>query len=120
MQETCDMRMHKPVVGQWYGRIDKGQPFQVTAIDKEAGTIEMQHDDGDVEEVDLESWYQMSVEPITQPEDWTGSLDDLKRDDLGYSETEVRAEDRHAPLHEQDLEQLEKEQESRGAWEEEE
>ncbi|UCH53732.1 MAG: hypothetical protein JSW09_02750 [Pseudomonadota bacterium] len=94
------MTKSPPSVTQWYRHLDKGQEFHVTAVDEEAATVELQHFDGDLEEVDLDDWYRMDVEPIEAPEDWTGPLDDIERDDLGYTETEMTAEDWNRPLRE--------------------
>ena len=91
----------KPVVSQWYRHLDKGQQFYVTAFDKEEGTVEIQHFDGDVEEMDLDDWHELNIEPIEQPEDWTGPVDDVERDDLGYSETDMTREDWEKPLREE-------------------
>lgn len=90
----------KPIVNQWYRHLDKGQQFQVTAFDEDEGTVETQHFDGDVEELDLENWFQFEIEPIAPPEDWTGPVDDVERDDLGYTETGMTREDWDAPLRE--------------------
>lgn len=90
----------KPQVAQWYRHLNKGQEFQVTAYDKDAGTVEIQHFDGDLEELDIEEWYGLELEPIAPPEDWTGPMDDVERDDLGYTETGMRGEGWSAPLRE--------------------
>ena len=90
----------KPVVSQWYRHRDKGQRFQVTAIDKTEDMVEIQHFDGDVEELDRDSWYELDIEPIEPPEDWTGPLDDVERDDLGYTETDMTKSDWNEPLEE--------------------
>jgi hypothetical protein len=90
----------KPVISQWYRHRDKGQQFYVTALDEEAGTIETQHFDGDIEEMDLDDWHQQSIEAIEPPEDWTGPVDNIVRDDLGYSETDMTSEDWQEPLEE--------------------
>ncbi len=37
---------------------------------------------------------------IEAPEDWTGGMDDIETDDLGYSETEMREKDWSTPLEE--------------------
>jgi len=92
--------MHKPVISQWYRHLDKGQQFYVTAIDDAEGTVEIQHFDGDVEEVDFDDWRMLAIEPIEPPEDWTGPVDDVERDDLGYSETDMSEEDWSEPLEE--------------------
>ncbi len=89
---------YEPVVNQWYRHLDKGYQFQVVAVDKEAGTVEIQHFDGDLEELDLDTWHDMDLEPIEPPEDWTGPIDDVERDDLGYTETDMRGEDWSEPL----------------------
>lgn len=90
----------KPQISQWYRHLDKGQQFYVVAIDDEEGTVEIQHFDGDVEEMDLDDWHELSLEPIEPPEDWTGPVDDVERDDLGYSETNMTPEDWSEPLDE--------------------
>jgi hypothetical protein len=87
-----------PEVGQWYSHQDKGQMFQVVAFDEDAGLIELQDFDGDVDEVDVETWHEMPLEPAEAPEDWTGPVDDVDAEDLGYSEGEVQARDWRAPL----------------------
>ncbi|MGJ0483765.1 MAG: DUF6763 family protein, partial [Methylomicrobium sp.] len=48
-----------PIVGNWYQHLDKGQAFQVVAVDEDAGAVELQHFDGDVEEIDLDAWYRL-------------------------------------------------------------
>lgn len=93
---------HKPVVNQWYHHLDKGQRFFVTAVDEDDNTVEIQNFDGDIEEFEINEWYQLKVEPIEQPEDWTGPVDDIERDDLGYSETDMTEEEWAEPSSEGD------------------
>ena len=90
----------KPVISQWYRHRDKGQQFYVTALDEQDSTVEIQHFDGDIEEMDFDDWHQLSIETIEPPEDWTGPVDDVERDDLGYSETDMTPEDWQEPLEE--------------------
>jgi len=85
-------------IGQWYARWDKGEIFQVTGCDKEAGTIEIQTFDGDLDEIEDESWRVLPLGLAEPPEDWTGPVDDVERDDLGYSETEMSGADWAEPL----------------------
>lgn len=90
-----------PVVDGWYQRQDKGQAFQVVAVDEAAGLVEIQHFDGDVEELELETWYQMDLQPIEPPEDWSGPLDVGEVDDLtGTEVTDTAEEDWAASLEE--------------------
>lgn len=81
------------LVGNWYRRLDKGQEFQVVAIEDDGQTIELQRFDGDLEVVELDDWLELELEMIEPPEDWTGPVDDLQPDDLGYSETHMQRED---------------------------
>jgi hypothetical protein len=110
----------KPVVAQWYRHLNKGQEFQVTAVDEAERTVEIQHFDGDVEEIELDEWFAMDVEPIETPEDWTGPMDDVERDDLGYTETGMRGADWTRPLREGRAAPDEEEEKPRPGAEEEE
>ncbi|HEX2493022.1 MAG TPA: DUF6763 family protein, partial [Steroidobacter sp.] len=49
--------------------------FEIVAIDRDDGTIAVQHFDGTVEEFDVESWDEQEFEEAQPPEDWTGSVD---------------------------------------------
>jgi hypothetical protein len=73
-----------PIEGNWYCHLDKGQDFMVVDVNEEIGTVDIQYMDGDIEELDIEEWNEMDIEEIEAPEDWTGPLDELEPDDLGY------------------------------------
>ena len=96
MYESAD-----PLVNEWYRYPQKSQMFQVTAIDEDNGTVEIQYFDGNLDEFELDTWYAMEVERIEEPEDWTGPMDNIERDDLGPVETEMRREDWQAPFDEE-------------------
>ncbi len=87
-----------PRIGQWYRHLDKGESFLVTGYDERTGTAEIQSFDGDLDEVDAESWAALRIVPSEQPEDWTGPVDNVVHDDLGYSETAMKGGDWEAPL----------------------
>ncbi len=89
-----------PIVGNWYRHLDKGQEFTVVAVDDDRGLVEIQHFDGDVEELDRDTWYGMPLEIVAEPEDWTGPIDDVEHDDLGYTETDMEGPDWSEPLDE--------------------
>lgn len=78
-------RLH-PVVGQWYNHRDKGDLFQVVAVDEDDGTVEIQEFDGAIDELDLDEWYAQSIEAAAQPEDWSGPVDDVEPDEFGYTD----------------------------------
>jgi hypothetical protein len=87
-----------PVVGNWYRHLDKGQYFTVVAVSDEEETVEIQHFDGDVEELDFAAWQAQDIELAEAPEDSTGPMDDVEVDDLDYSETAMTAADWSQPL----------------------
>lgn len=82
-----------PIPGNWYAHYDKGQPFCVIDIDTDSHVIEIQHFDGDLEEVDEAEWSSMDIALAAEPENCTGPLDDPVTDDLGYTSTEMRGSD---------------------------
>lgn len=82
-----------PVVGQWYEHLDKGQKFEVVALDEDVGTVDIQYFDGDLDELDLDTWYELEIQMSETPEDWTGPVDNVPKDDLGYTETAMTEED---------------------------
>lgn len=86
-----------PRVGQWYFHKDKGQRFFVTAVNEDAGAIEIQHFDGDVEEFTLDEWRQLDIELSEEPENWSGALDISEQDDYGTEVTETTADDWDEP-----------------------
>jgi hypothetical protein len=45
----------EPIVGDWYR--SHGQLFEVVAIDERDDIVEIQHADGDLEEIDIDDWY---------------------------------------------------------------
>jgi hypothetical protein len=100
-----------PMVGNWYQHLDKGQRFEVIAVDEEEGMVEIQTFDGTLEQFDLDTWYEMDLEPIEIPEDWVGPLDDVERDDMGY--TEVNMEPDNSSQSSEELEWTETDSEVR-------
>ncbi len=81
--------MADPVVGMWYKHFDKGEEFEVVAVDEEAKTVEIQYYDGNVDEMDFYTWYQSPIELIEAPGDETAPMDNVEPDDLDYSETSL-------------------------------
>ena len=86
-------RSADPIINQWYHYPQKAEKFHVTAIDDQAATVEIQYFDGNLDEFDLTAWYAMEVERIEEPEDWTGPMDNIEKDDLNPVGTEMRRED---------------------------
>lgn len=89
-----------PVLRNWYQHLDKGQKFCVVALNEDEGSVEIQYFDGDVEEIGLDGWYELDIEPIEAPENWTGPVDVAEADDLGTQITDTTTDDWAAPQQE--------------------
>ncbi len=90
-----------PIIGNWYrNTTEKGQRFEVVSLDEEAGLVEVQHFDGDVEEWDIDEWYNMDLEAIEPPENWTGPMDDVTDEDIVYMPTDMSEEEWQEPFDE--------------------
>ncbi len=83
-----------PIIGSWYRNQETGNDFEVVALDEDAQTIEIQYFDGEVEELDLDDWYDLAIEAIETPEDDTGPFDRIGADDLDYEEDDMAEEDK--------------------------
>ena len=90
------MAVRFPVIGKWFRRPD-GVLFEVVAVDEDDGTIETQHFDGTIGEVDVENWSRMLLVEVSAPEDWSGSVDMDPEDFAGNAEGEIPA-GYHDPL----------------------
>ncbi|MFZ1324553.1 MAG: DUF6763 family protein [Candidatus Contendobacter sp.] len=91
-----------PIIGNWYRNQDTGNDFEVVALDEEAQTIEIQYVDGDVEELEFDAWYELPIDAIEAPEDWSGPFE-LEPDELGYDGDEADAPDADELSDEDDL-----------------
>ncbi len=74
-------REYEPVVGQWYENVDENESFRVLSVDEDAELIEVEYLDGDIEEVDLETWREMDLDKIEEPEGWSASHGEDKEEE---------------------------------------
>jgi hypothetical protein len=74
-------REYEPAVGQWYENIDENESFRVLSVDEDAELVELEYLDGDIEEIDLETWHELDLEKITEPEGWAGSAEDEEEEE---------------------------------------
>ena len=77
-----------PVIGKWWRR-PNGSLFEVVAVDESDGTIEIQHFDGTIDEVELESWPELLLIEASAPDDWSGSVDMDPEDYVGRKEGDM-------------------------------
>ena len=76
--------LRRAQIGQWYLRRDKGEIFQVTAYDDRSRTIEIQTFDGDLDEIEMETWRVTPLDLVEPPEDGS-DRDDVEDDEPGHS-----------------------------------
>jgi hypothetical protein len=93
-----------PVVGNWYRNQESDRTYEVVAIDEDEGTVAIQYFEAEVEEMDIDTWYEQDLELTAQPEDWSGPYDDLEPDDFGDTE-----EPKHPEVWGSALEEIEEE-----------
>jgi len=74
-------REYEPAVGQWYENIDENESFRVLSVDEDAELVELEYLDGDIEEIDLETWHELDLDKIDEPEGWAGSAEDEDEDE---------------------------------------
>jgi len=82
------------VPGQWYENLEEEESFRVLSVDEDSELLEIEYLDGDIEEIDLETWHEMDLERIEEPEGWSESDDeDDSEDDEDWEEDEEEDED---------------------------
>ena len=69
------MASQVPNIGKWYQDAAEDQVFEVVAVDEHAGTVEIQYLEGEVSEIDFETWQQLVLLPAKAPEDWRASYE---------------------------------------------
>ena len=74
-------RDYEPVAGQWYQNVEEEEQFRVLSVDEDSELIEIEYLDGDIEEMDVESWHEMDLEKIAEPEGWSESEEEEDEDE---------------------------------------
>ena len=62
------MNQVQPAIGQWYLRRDTAQKFEVIDLDGGDGMIEVQDEEGTLDEIDVDTWSSLALELTTQPQ----------------------------------------------------
>jgi hypothetical protein len=63
-------RDYDPVQGQWYEDLEENEIFRVLSVDPDEEIIELQYENGDIEEIDLDTWHELDLERAEEPEGW--------------------------------------------------
>lgn len=77
-----------PSIGKWYQDSTSQQLFEVIAVDERNGRIEVELEDGCIDEYDMENWKKLDVHPASAPKNmnagyglppvndgWSGEID---------------------------------------------
>jgi len=81
-------REYEPTAGQWYENLEENESFRVLSVDEDAETIEIEYLDGDIEEIDLDTWAELDLDKVDEPEGWAGANEDDDDDDEEEEEEE--------------------------------
>ncbi|MAZ89765.1 MAG: hypothetical protein CL693_19185 [Cellvibrionaceae bacterium] len=63
------------VIGNWYQDVVENLYFEVVAHDSAEGSIEIQYLDGEVSEIDQDSWNEMILNSAPPPEDASAAFE---------------------------------------------
>jgi hypothetical protein len=74
-------RDYDPVQGKWYQDLEENEIFQVLSVDPDEEIIELQYENGDIEEIDLDTWHELDLEHAEEPEGWASDDDDDEEED---------------------------------------
>jgi hypothetical protein len=86
-------REYEPVSGQWYENVDDNESFRVLSVDEDSELIEIEYLDGDIEEIDLDTWQELDLDNIDQPEGWSADDDEEEEEEDDEDEDEDEDDD---------------------------
>ena len=81
-------RDYDPVQGQWYEDLEENEIFRVLSVDPDEEIIEVQYENGDIEEIDLDTWHELDLERAEEPEGWASDDDDEDEEEDAEDEDE--------------------------------
>ena len=91
-----------PRINDWY-RSTEDEMFRVVALNDADHTIEVQMQDGDIQEVDDEDWSEMVLEPMDEPDDWSAAFDGIERDEIEEADSAMHRFSHDNPLDDVDF-----------------
>ena len=84
-------RDYDPVQGKWYEDLEENEVFKVLSVDPDQELVEVQYENGDIEEIDLDTWHELDLEQAQEPEGW--AADDEKDDEEEEEEDDEDEDD---------------------------
>jgi hypothetical protein len=89
-------REYAPVPGKWFENKEEEETFRVLSVDEDDELVEIEYLDGEIEELDLDTWHELDLEPTDEPEGWSDDADDgeeEEEDDEDFDDDEDEDED---------------------------
>ena len=86
-------RDYEPVPGQWYENLEDEESFRVLTVDEDSELVEIEYLDGEIEEIDLETWHEMDLEQTQEPEGWAESEEEEDEEEEEEDEEDEDDED---------------------------
>ena len=84
-------RDYDPVQGQWYEDLEENEIFRVLSVDPDEEIVEIQYENGDIEEIDLDTWHELDLEHAQEPEGWAS--DDEEDEDEDEDDEDLDEDD---------------------------
>ena len=79
-------REYAPVPGKWYENKEEDETFRVLSVDEDDELVEIEYLDGEVEELDLDTWHELDLEPTEEPEGWSDDADDDEEEEDDFDD----------------------------------
>jgi len=54
-------REYAPTPGKWYENKDEEETFRVLSVDEDEELVEIEYEDGEIEELDLDTWHELDL-----------------------------------------------------------
>lgn len=74
-------RDYDPVQGKWYEDLEENEVFKVLSVDPDQELVEVQYENGDIEEIDLDTWHELDLELSQEPEGWASDDEDEEEEE---------------------------------------
>lgn len=74
-------RDYDPVQGKWYEDLEENEVFKVLSVDPDQELVEVQYENGDIEEIDLDTWHELDLEQAEEPEGWANDAEEEEEED---------------------------------------
>jgi hypothetical protein len=74
-------RDYDPVQGKWYEDLEENEIFKVLSVDPDQELVEVQYENGDIEEIDLDTWHELDLELSQEPEGWANDAEEEEEEE---------------------------------------